>query len=392
MAEVGFAVLVGATILVIVLATRTVLDRRREADRRLAGAAGESSVGIGQNSLPAAPQPGSRTRFDVWFETAVRQSSLQASPIGVIAVMMLLATALGGGLFLWKGQLSLAALGVVVGFAVPLAVVANSHRRYRRQLQNQLPDAFRMIAGSVRAGQTLEQAVAFYGQRGVKPLADEFSYCAGLMQLGMGPAAALKSTAARVRLLDFDLLVSTVGLYTQTGGNLILLLERLADSVRDRNQFRGQFAASTAQSRIVAIAIGSAAPLLLLVYALVEPEHVQAFFRSSSGWMLLVGCAVLEIIGVIWLWRLLKFDSCPAGRGRREGRYTATRRPRLRAIQNFTNHHGYLLRPCFPLWGRCRDDRDGRVGMVRDRLRRDGGHLPDSNYDRDAPTGDAGDS
>jgi len=308
LAEIGFAVLIVISVVAVVLAIRSISDRRREADRRLVGAP-ESGVGL----VPFAPitppaKPGTRSRFDNWFEVAVQRSGLEASPTGVVAVMILVATILGASLYIWKGQLGLAALGVVVGLAIPLSVVAFLNRRYRWKLQAEIPDAYRMLAGSVRAGQTLEQAIEFYAEQGAKPLADEFAHCAALMRLGMSPAAALQSTAERVRLLDFDLLVSTVGLYMQTGGNLVLLLERLADSVRDRNQFQGQFFAATAQSRIVALAIGITGPLILLVYLLAEPTHVQAFLQSPNGWGLMAICALLEVIGVIWLWQILRVD------------------------------------------------------------------------------------
>ncbi len=302
------AISVAALVLLIAVVVRAAAtSRQRQEDRRLA-ATDDSSILVRTPAPPQAEAQGTLTRFDRWFDTAVLRSGLDATPAGVFAVMFLLATALGGGLYLWREQFGLAALGIVIGVAVPLAVVAYAYRRYRRQLQNQLPDALRMLAGSVRAGQTIEQAIEFYARHGAQPLAEEFGHCAALLQLGVAPTAALQSTAERVRLLDFDLLVSTVGLYTQTGGNLVLLMERLADSVRDRNAFVGQFYAATAQSRLVAIALGCAAPLFFLVYVLVEPDHVQAFFASSGGWATLGLCAALEVIGVIWLWRILKID------------------------------------------------------------------------------------
>lgn len=308
MLELGFILLVTIVTLVILLIFNSALARRSQTSQRLDSiAAGESGVGLAA-VLPPPPETGPRARFDTWFEVAVRRSGLDASPAGVVAVMFLIAVVLGGGVYLWKESLGLTALGVALGFLIPLAVIAYASRRFRWQLQLQIPDAFRMLAGSVRAGQTLDQAIEFYAERGNKPLADEFAHCAGLLRLGMGPFAALQQTAARVRLLDFDLLVSTVGLYTQTGGNLVLMLERLADSVRDRNQYYGQFFAATAQGRIVAFALGAAGPLLLLIYALAEPEHVQAFFASARGWMVLAFCAVLQVIGIVWLWRILKVD------------------------------------------------------------------------------------
>jgi tight adherence protein B len=190
--------------------------------------------------------------------------------------------------------------------AVPFVVIALLQGRHKKKLQEQLPDALYLLAGSMRAGQTVEQAVELAGDRGAKPLNEEFKHAAGLMTLGMTPAAALRATADRVNLLDFNLLASTVGLYTQTGGNLAVLLDRLAGSVRDRNQFRGQFLATTAQARIVSTVMAAAVPLFLLAYILFEPEHVQVFFNSAGGWAVLAGCGILEVIGVIWVWRLFQ--------------------------------------------------------------------------------------
>lgn len=307
-AEIVFIVLVMAAILAVILSVRTIRDRQSPADKRLAETASDSGIGLDRIPMMTPPPADARSRFDTWFENAVRRSGLDASPSGVTAVMLLLSTALATAVYFWRPQFGLMSLAVVIGVAIPITVVAIAHRRYRWKLQEQIPDAYRMLAGSIRAGLTLEQALEFYSERGVKPLAEEFAHCSGLIRLGMSPFAALQSTATRIQLLDFDLLVSTVGLYTQTGGNLVLLLERLADSVRDRNQFVGQFFAATAQSRIVALAIGSTAPLILLVYILYQPEHVQTFFDSRTGWGVLAACGVLEVIGILWLWRILKVD------------------------------------------------------------------------------------
>ncbi len=301
----GVGVVVICLLGAVVILWQTLAERRRQTERRLLS---PPDSGVALTRLVGEPEPDLRERFDAWFETAVRRSGLEASPLGVIAVMVFLATLLGGGLWLWKENLGLAALGVVLGLGLPLGVVAWTSRRYRSKLQEQLPEAFRAIAGSVRAGLPIEEAIRFYAEQGTPPLADELKYTVGLMRLGMGPTAALQSTARRIGLLDFDLLASTVGLYTQTGGNLVLLLERLADSVRDRNQYRGQFLAATAQGRIVAVAIGLASPLLLLAYVLAEPEYVQGFMNSPSGWSVILMCAVMQLIGIVWLMRIVRVD------------------------------------------------------------------------------------
>ena len=309
MIEAGFALLVAAVVVAAAVVVRAAARANQGAPDRRLMPSDESGVGLIRDlPAPREGEGGAVARFDAWFDAAVRRSGLDASAAGVAAVMFLSAVALGGGLWLWKERLGLLVLGVAVGLLIPLALVAYYSRRHRAQLQEQLPDAIRMLAGSVRAGQSLEQAIVFYAQHGTQPMAAEFEHCSALMRLGLSPAAALQTTAARVRLTDFDLLASTVGLYTQTGGNLVLLMDRLADSVRDRNQFAGRFFAATAQSRVVAVGVAAVAPVLLVVYALVEPEYVQAFFDNPSGWLLLLVCGTLEVIGVVWLWQILRID------------------------------------------------------------------------------------
>jgi tight adherence protein B len=258
-------------------------------------------------TLHKVPEPtGPFARLDRWFTAAVQRSGLDATPSGVVALMALTGLVGGVALYLWKERIGLAMFGVGLGVAVPFVAVAILQGRHKKKLQDQLPDALYLLAGSMRAGQTVEQAVQLAAERGNKPLAEEFRHAAGLMKLGMSPAAALKATAERVNLLDFNLLASTVGLYTQTGGNLAVLLDRLAASVRDRNQFRGQFLATTAQARIVSTVMAAAVPLFLLAYILFEPDHVTVFFESAGGWTLIAGCLLLEVIGIVWVWRLFR--------------------------------------------------------------------------------------
>lgn len=304
-----FAVAATAVVLFLVLLVRGLFDKQSAAEQqRLYGSGDESSMSLQSIALVDPPEPGPLARFDRWFDQAVARTGLEASSAGVVATMGLLATLLGAGLFYWKGAIGFAVLGIVLGVAVPLAVVAYLQGRYRATLQKQLPDALHMLAGSLRGGQTLEQGIEFVGQQGAKPLAQEFASASAQLRLGVNAETALRSAAGRVRLLDFDILVSTVGLHRQIGGNLALLMDRLATSVRDRNQFRGQFLALTAQGRAVAVAIGLAAPLMLLGYALWEPEHVQGFLTSATGWTTLAICAAMQAVGIVWLWQILRVE------------------------------------------------------------------------------------
>jgi tight adherence protein B len=312
-----FAALGAATVLVVFMLIRGYSDRNKYeiALRHLDDESPESSGvlvrgGTPLTLTPIAEDQGRRSRFDRWFSRAVMRSGLGTSPGAVVALMALLGIAAALALFYWRQNTWLAVAGGLLALLIPFTIIALLQSRHRNKLQQELPNAYYLMAGSLRAGQTLEQAIELYALRGTKPLADEFLHCAGLLKLGMSVHSALQATANRVGLLDFDLLVSTVGVYMQTGGNLAMQLDRLAASVRDRNQYRGQFLAATAQSRVVATLMACAVPLYIIAYLLFGEffDYTQPFVSSPTGRMIILVCVILEIIGILWVWRLTRVD------------------------------------------------------------------------------------
>jgi tight adherence protein B len=196
----------------------------------------------------------------------------------------------------------------MAGVAVPAFALWLARRRVRTRLQRQLPDAYFFLARALRAGLSFEQALALAAAETPAPLAPELRRCADQLALGLAPQAALQSAAQRIQLTDFQAFVSVIGLYAAAGGNLAQLLDRLATTTRDRNQYRGYFRSATALSRITAVAIGVAPPLLFLGYVLFEPEMAHRFFASGLGLALLATAFGLELVGLIWLSYLLKVD------------------------------------------------------------------------------------
>ncbi|MCE9534493.1 MAG: type II secretion system F family protein [Planctomycetes bacterium] len=311
-AEYGLMFLIAAAFLLLVLILTQVVPGRRKRDQFLfEGDDTVASERFLQSIAPPDAQPtNAMKRMDNGFSNLVRRADIKMSSEQALGTMFLTGIAAAAALYFWRGQLLLTAIGFLVGLLIILSYIYLKQLGYPRRLQNQLPDSFFLISRSIRSGMSLDQAIEQAAQQGVQPLASEYRQAHQQIRLGISVPAALQLMGRRLNLIDFDAFVSTIALYAQTGGNLPMLLDRLAASARDHNQFRGYFFAATAQSRVTSLFIGAAAPLLLLSYALFDPEHLQVFFRSSTGWMLLAGCLVLELIGAYWLYRMLKIDYC----------------------------------------------------------------------------------
>jgi len=310
--EIGLLLLaVAGFLLFVLLLTQVVPGKKKREDLLFEGDETIASERFLSSIAPPDAQPtNALRRMDDGFSRMVARSDLKITAEQALATMFLTGIVVAAALYFWRGQLWLTTLGFLTGLIVIFGYIFLKQMGYARRLQQQLPDALFLIARSVRSGLSLDQAIEQASQQGIQPLAGEFKSAHQQIRLGISIPAALQLMGRRINLVDFDAFVSTIALYAQTGGNLPLLLDRLASSARDHNQFRGFFAAATAQSRITALFIGAAAPVLLLIYAIFEPEHLQTFFRSNTGWMILGGCLVLEIIGAFWLYRMLKIDYC----------------------------------------------------------------------------------
>ncbi|MGF1577962.1 MAG: type II secretion system F family protein [Gemmataceae bacterium] len=281
------------------------LHERRQAyiTRRLPTPEPEGAL-IG--SLPRKDSPKWDEQVDEAFERLVHRTGLGWSTQEALGWVLVAGVAIGGLFLLWTSQSMVAGIGLILGMAVPLVIYLILQRRWRNQLQKQLPDTFFLLARSLRAGLSLEQAFDNVANHGAKPIAAEFKRGVEQMKLGLTVAAALQGMARRIQLLDFDVFVTIVSLHRNIGGNLTLLLDRVAISTRDRDQFRGQVRAATALSRVTAFAVALGAPLIFIGYAIWQPEFIERFTESASGNRALSAAILLEIIGICWLAVLLR--------------------------------------------------------------------------------------
>jgi tight adherence protein B len=303
-------VLLGATpaamLLVIYFLVRDWLDRRRAHWESRWKKPEEDGPALAE--LAAGPPPGLRGRIDHGFQEMMHRTGLRIGADQAVALMFLAGVLLAGVLVLWHEELWLAGVGLLAGILIPLAFFRYRQGRWRRRIQDQLPDAFFLLARSLRAGLSLEEALATVGEHGLQPIAGEFQRCLGHLQLGMTVTGALQILAQRLQLVDLNGLVTIVSLHRTTGGNLPFLLDRWAATTRDRNQFRGFFRAATAYGRITAVALGAAPLLLLLGYWLLQPDYLILFAQSASGPIALGVAAALEVIGTLWLLALTRVD------------------------------------------------------------------------------------
>jgi tight adherence protein B len=300
-------------ILVVWSLVAAIRSRRRggPVERRLNGHESDATL-----TLPDAV-PGKAAR-KTWFQRTrasfgdmVERTGWQLDPLLALAVIVLCGVLPAAAVFVWRmGEHEewLALPTFLLGVAVPLVILWWRQRVWRRTLQNQLPDVFFLLARSLRAGRSLDQAMQLVGDQGVPPLSKEFARMHRQLELGLPLNTVLANAARRIKLVDFNVFSSVLGLHRTTGGNLPVLLDRLAVATRDRNQFEGQYRAATVMGRYSAAFIAGLAAVIMFYLFFFQRDWAARFFESGTGIALFVAAMALEASGLLLLFWFLRAE------------------------------------------------------------------------------------
>jgi tight adherence protein B len=245
-------------------------------------------------------------RFDAWFDRLIFDTGLELGPISAFLCAILVGLVLGGGVFLWTDNVPGAAAGMVAGIGLTLIAFMLVRARRFNKIREQMPEVVEQIGRAVRAGESVDQAFAVAARRMRPPLASEFRRCTRQLELGISLPAALRSFQQRVRVMDIQIFVTTLTIHRESGGNLPLTLERMANMMRERLSYRRQIRANTATGRLTAVLLGMASPLMFLYYAVFRTSTLQMALYDPFGQLLLGTALVLEIVGLIWIYAVTR--------------------------------------------------------------------------------------
>ncbi len=253
----------------------------------------------------AAPEV-SVAGFDRWFAGLLQEAAVDWSPTATALLMAMWGVLCGIALFTYNERFEVAVVAGLIAMPLPLAYLIVRRARRLAKLQDQMPPALDTLARSIRAGQTLEQAIALVGDHSPDPLAKEFRWCARQFNMGLGLPAVMRSFVRRLPLYDVRILSTTLIVHRQMGGNVVNVLERLAQVIRDRLNSRRQLRATTAAGRASAVFISLVTPGVFLYFVFFRPEYSAEMLESTLGQTMLAVAALLEIVGLIWMARLLR--------------------------------------------------------------------------------------
>ncbi len=224
----------------------------------------------------------------------------------------------GVALTLWVGLLAFfhPSAGVVVLMLVACAGVTfvggRTYLRSRRAkriatFQDQLEGALRTLAGGVRVGLGIRQALVLTSEQSREPVKTEFMRVVGLSNLGWSILDAFDQMAARMTNTETAVLARVIRVQAQTGGDLGSVLDGLAGTIRDRRRLRRRVRAITAQGRATAWLLGLL-PIAIGGFVATQNELRGSMLNTWVGQLFLGLAFALDGLAIFSLVRITKID------------------------------------------------------------------------------------
>ena len=205
---------------------------------------------------------------------------------------------------LWYAALLLA----LVGFAAPLLKIVRERARRMSRFEEQLPEALDVIKRALKAGHPFTQCLKLVAEDMDEPVRSEFDYIFAEINYGSDLRAALLGLLDRVASVSAMAFVTAVLVQKETGGNLAETLERITAVIRGRFKLQRNVRTLSAEGRLSAWVLMLVPLALFVVIWFTTPGYLPVLIHDSHGPTLILTACVLEIIGMIWIRRIIRIQ------------------------------------------------------------------------------------
>jgi tight adherence protein B len=190
----------------------------------------------------------------------------------------------------------------------PVLTLRFTAKRRTKKFNAQLPDALTTLAGSLRAGRSVGQAMAVMSQELAAPMGRELRKIVAEVRLGRSLNETLEDAAERVGSEDFKWAILAMQIQSEVGGNLAELLDQVAATMRERSRMKGEVKALTAEGRASAMMLVIMVPGLGLAMSVMNPKYMSPLWETSTGHILLAVSGLMVTGGYLWMNSMVKID------------------------------------------------------------------------------------
>lgn len=199
--------------------------------------------------------------------------------------------------------LSLAA-GIVL-LSVPFFYMGYKKREREVKFTEQFPDALTMISRSLRSGHSFTSAIELVGTEVSAPVGTLFKTAYDQQLLGLRINDTLNNLNNRIDSLDLRFFTTASDINREVGGNFAEILDKLADTIRERIKIRRQLKVHTAQGRMTGYILAAMPIIVFFLMNFMMPGYQKTLLNNDMGRTILIIAAVMQVVGFLVIRRII---------------------------------------------------------------------------------------
>jgi tight adherence protein B len=188
----------------------------------------------------------------------------------------------------------------LLAFLVPLGVrewVQRKLARRRKAFAEQLPDTLQVISAALRSGQSFAGALAVVVESSSEPMKSEMQQVVADEQLGVPLEKAVAVVVRRMDNRDLEQVALVAELQREAGGNAAEVVDRVAETIRERFELRRLINTLTIQGRMSRWIVSALPVALLVLLSVINPQYIHPLVAHTAGQVLLGFAAAMIVAG-----------------------------------------------------------------------------------------------
>ena len=242
------------------------------------------------------------------LQKRIDQADAQITP----TLFLLTSGVLGLGIYLavsfYTPWIAIAVVAGIIGLFLPTVWLQRKRTTRLRLIEEQFPDAIDLIARALRAGHAFTTGMGMVADEVPAPTGPEFRLLYEHQNFGMPLSDALKRFADRLDLLDARFFATAVLTQREAGGNLSEVLDNLSSVIRERFKVKRQVRVLSAHGRLTGMILMAMPPIMALMLFQLSPESTGLLLTDPLGIRMLIGAAILQIIGGLIIRKIVNIE------------------------------------------------------------------------------------
>jgi tight adherence protein B len=197
---------------------------------------------------------------------------------------------------------------LIFGFQLPRIVINRMWDQRIAAFEDQLLDALSFMSNGLKSGLSLIQCMDMVREELPAPVSDEFKLVLGEQRLGVPLEDALLNLERRIDTEDVQILVTSINILRQSGGNLSETFDTIGHTIRERQKVQGRIKTLTAQGVAQGVIIVALPFVLGAVLYTMDQELISRMWTTALGWGMLAAMVTLQAIGALLMRKIVQIQ------------------------------------------------------------------------------------